>query len=152
MKLTTSILTTALLLAATAANAGGRDQLNTFTKGLKGLDGKFSQQVFDARGKQKEHSTGRVALSAPRLFRWEYAKPDGKLFVSNGVDYWYYNPIARTAEKMKLKEETTAGGVCRVNTVTALRANKAGETIKYRFLHSSGKNHCQLEINVSSGI
>ena len=43
MKPATSILAAALLLAATAANAGGRDQLDTFTKGLKGLDGQFSQ-------------------------------------------------------------------------------------------------------------
>ena len=66
-------LSTALFTAA--ATAGGREDLTTFAKGLKGLDGTFTQQVFDANGKQKETSTGRVAMSAPRLFRWEYAKP-----------------------------------------------------------------------------
>ena len=40
-----------LALVATTAVAGGRDDLATFTKGLKGLDGQFSQQVFDANGK-----------------------------------------------------------------------------------------------------
>ena len=38
--------------------------------------------------------------------RWEYLKPDGKLFVSNGTDYWYYSPLSHRAEKMKLKEAT----------------------------------------------
>lgn len=99
MKLTTSILTTALLLAATAANAGGRDQLNTFTKGLKGLDGQFSQQVFDARGKQKENSTGRVALSAPRLFRWEYVKPYPQLIVADGKTVWVHDPDLQQVSK-----------------------------------------------------
>ena len=99
MKLATSILTTALLIAATAANAGGRDQLNTFTKGLKGLDGQFSQQVFDARGKQKENSTGRVALSAPRLFRWEYVKPYPQLIVADGKTVWVYDPDLQQASK-----------------------------------------------------
>lgn len=99
MKLATSILTTALLLAATAANAGGRDQLNTFTKGLKGLDGQFSQQVFDARGKQKENSTGRVALSAPRLFRWEYVKPYPQLIVADGKTVWVHDPDLQQVSK-----------------------------------------------------
>jgi len=99
MKLTKSILTTALLLAATAANAGGRDQLNTFTKGLKGLDGQFSQQVFDARGKQKENSTGRVALSAPRMFRWEYVKPYPQLIVADGKTVWVHDPDLQQVSK-----------------------------------------------------
>lgn len=99
MKLATNILATALLLAATAANAGGRDQLDTFTKGLKGLDGQFSQQVFDARGKQKEHSTGRVALSAPRLFRWEYLKPYPQLIIADGKTVWVHDPDLQQVSK-----------------------------------------------------
>jgi outer membrane lipoprotein carrier protein len=99
MTLATSILTTALLIAATAANAGGRDQLNTFTQGLKGLDGQFSQQVFDARGKQKEDSTGRVALSAPRLFRWEYVKPYPQLIVADGKTVWVHDPDLQQVSK-----------------------------------------------------
>ena len=92
MKFATTVLSSALLLAANAANAGARDQLNAFTKGLKGLDGQFSQQVFDVRGKQKESSTGRVAVSAPRLFRWEYVKPYPQLIVADGKTVWVYDP------------------------------------------------------------
>ena len=99
MKLATNILTAALLLAATAANASGRDQLNTFTKGLKGLDGQFNQQVFDARGKQKENATGRVALSAPRLFRWEYVKPYPQLIVADGKTVWVHDPDLQQVSK-----------------------------------------------------
>ena len=60
-----------LLSMIGAANAGARNDLDTFTKGLKGLDGQFTQQVFASNGKQKERSSGRVAVSTPRLFRWE---------------------------------------------------------------------------------
>ena len=48
----------AAALLATTAIAGGRDDLAAFTKGLKGLDGQFTQQVFDANGKRKEASSG----------------------------------------------------------------------------------------------
>ena len=99
MKFATTILSAALLLAANAADAGARDQLNAFTKNLKGLDGQFSQQVFDARGKQKEASTGRVAVSAPRLFRWEYVKPYPQLIVADGKTVWVYDPDLQQASK-----------------------------------------------------
>jgi outer membrane lipoprotein carrier protein len=89
----------ALALVAAAANAGARDDLNAFTKGLKGLDGHFSQQVFDPNGKLKETSSGRVALSAPRLFRWEYAKPYEQLIVADGKTVWVYDPDLQQVTK-----------------------------------------------------
>ncbi len=87
---TAAFLTTALL--AGNAFAGARDQLKTFTAGLKGLDGQFVQQVRDGGGKLKETSNGRVALSAPRLFRWEYQKPYEQLIVADGKKVWVYDP------------------------------------------------------------
>ena len=92
-------LAAAILLSNTmftgTAFAGARDDLAAFTRGLKGLDGQFTQQVFDANGKRKETSSGRVALSAPRLFRWEYVKPYEQLIVADGKDVWVYDPDLR---------------------------------------------------------
>ena len=99
MSLRIAALTAALLFASSAANAGARDDLNAFTKGLKGLDGQFSQQVLDARGKQKERASGRVAVSAPRLFRWEYTKPYPQLIVADGKTVWVYEPDLQQASK-----------------------------------------------------
>jgi len=79
-------------VGSATAWAGARDDLNRFTQGLKGLDGQFSQQVFDSRGKVKETTSGRVALSAPRLFRWEYIKPHEQLIVADGKKVWVYEP------------------------------------------------------------
>ena len=83
-------LATSLLPAA--AFAGARDVLQTFTRDLKGLDGQFNQRVFDGNGRVKESSSGRVALSAPRLFRWEYVKPYPQLIVADGRRVWVYDP------------------------------------------------------------
>lgn len=79
-------------VGSAAAWAGARDDLNRFTQGLKGLDGQFNQQVFDSKGKVKETTSGRVALSAPRLFRWEYIKPHEQLIVADGKKVWVYEP------------------------------------------------------------
>jgi outer membrane lipoprotein carrier protein len=92
MRTSLRLATLAAALFASSAIAGGRDDLAAFTKGLKGLDGQFSQQVFDANGKLKESSSGRVALSAPRLFRWEYTKPYEQLIVADGARVWVYDP------------------------------------------------------------
>lgn len=78
-------------MAVFASWAGARDDLAAFTANLKGLDGQFTQTVFDANGKLKETSSGRVALSAPRLFRWEYAKPYEQLIVADGKKVWVYD-------------------------------------------------------------
>ncbi|NUO74635.1 MAG: outer membrane lipoprotein chaperone LolA [Lysobacter sp.] len=82
----------AAALFAGSAVAAARDDLNTFTRGLKGLEGQFTQQVFDANGKRKESSSGNVALSAPRLFRWEYVKPYPQLIVADGKKVWVHDP------------------------------------------------------------
>ncbi|MGO4220357.1 outer membrane lipoprotein chaperone LolA [Lysobacter sp. TAF61] len=79
-------------LAVSSAFAGARDNLNAFTKGLKGLSGQFTQEVFDPSGKSKEKSSGEVALSAPRLFRWEYVKPYAQLIVADGKKVWVHDP------------------------------------------------------------
>lgn len=79
------------------AHAGGREDLSRFTRDLKGLDGQFKQDVFDSKGKRKESSTGRVALSAPRLFRWEYVKPFPQLIIADGKQVWVYDPDLRQA-------------------------------------------------------
>ena len=82
----------AAIFVAFGANAGARDELDDFTHGLKGLQGGFAQTVYDANGAKKEYSTGRVSLSAPRLFRWEYVKPYPQLIVADGKTVWVYDP------------------------------------------------------------
>lgn len=99
MRIRPTLIAAALLIVAQGAQAGAREQLQAFTQGLKGLDGQFSQQVFDQRGKQKEASSGRVAVSAPRLFRWEYAKPYPQLIVADGKTVWVYDPDLQQASK-----------------------------------------------------
>ena len=87
------------LLFAGAASAGARDDLAAFTRDLKGLQAPFTQQVFDPNGKLKESSSGEVALSAPRLFRWEYRKPYEQLIVADGERVWVYDPDLQQATR-----------------------------------------------------
>jgi outer membrane lipoprotein carrier protein len=89
----------AAALLAGSAHAGAREDLAEFTRGLKGLQGRFSQQVYDAKGNRKESSSGSVALSAPRLFRWEYEQPYPQLIVADGKHVWVYEPDLQQVTK-----------------------------------------------------
>lgn len=91
-----NVVASALMVVSAAvvlpAQAGARDELNRFTRGLQGLDGQFSQQVTDSRGRVKERSSGRVAVAAPRQFRWEYKTPHAQLIIADGKKVWAYEP------------------------------------------------------------
>ncbi|HEY2346358.1 MAG TPA: outer membrane lipoprotein chaperone LolA [Xanthomonadaceae bacterium] len=80
------------ICATSLAHAGPREDFAHYTQDLKGLDGKFEQKVYEASGRLKEDSTGTIALSAPRLFRWEYLKPNPQLIVADGDHVWIYDP------------------------------------------------------------
>lgn len=93
MKIAT--LTAAFVLALSAssvASAGAREQMTAFTQGVKGIEARFEQKVFDGNGRQTEKSTGVVKLSAPRQFRWEYQTPSPQLIVADGDHIWIYDP------------------------------------------------------------
>ncbi len=109
MKLLTHAVAIGLLSMVGIASAGARDDLNSFTKGLKGLDGHFTQQVFASNGKQKEQSSGRVAVSAPRLFRWEYVKPYPQLIVADGAHVWVHDPdLHQVSKRLQGAEEANS--------------------------------------------
>lgn len=79
-------------LLSPAAQAGARQRMSAFTGGLKGLDGRFEQRVYDSGGRESALSSGTVKLSAPRQFRWEYLKPSPQLIVADGDQVWIYDP------------------------------------------------------------
>ena len=93
-------LSIALVLASGSAWAdGARAQLDSFTQGLKTLDGGFTQQVYDQKGRLKDSSAGKVSMSAPNLFRWQYVKPYQQLIVADGKTVWIYEPDLQQVSK-----------------------------------------------------
>ena len=109
MKHSLRFLALGAALVTSTAFAGARDELKSFTTGLKGLDGQFTQQVHDGNGKLKETSSGQVSLSAPRLFSWEYTKPYPQLIVADGSKVWIYDPDLQqvTVREQGAEEQNT---------------------------------------------
>jgi len=100
MKFIVSVTLAAMLVSASAiASAGARQDLAAFASGLRGLDGRFNQDVYDPQGRRKESSSGRVALSAPHLFRWEYRQPYAQLVLADGKTVWVFDPDLKQASR-----------------------------------------------------
>jgi outer membrane lipoprotein carrier protein len=92
MSIRKTLVVLVLALASGTALAGARERMQVFTQGLKGLEGRFDQRVFDPNGKQTERSSGTVELAAPRQFRWAYLKPYAQLIVADGDHIWIHDP------------------------------------------------------------
>jgi outer membrane lipoprotein carrier protein len=69
-----------------------RAAFDAFARGLSTLEGRFEQRVADANGNPLETSTGRIAVRAPRQFRWEYEAPFPQLIVADGDNVWIFDP------------------------------------------------------------
>ncbi len=109
MIIRTLIAGLSFVLVSTAALAAPDATLKRFSDQLRGLEGSFEQTVFDHRGGQREQSQGRIALSLPRLFRWEYQQPFPQLIVADGDHVWIFDPDLEqvTVRKQALEEQSS---------------------------------------------
>jgi outer membrane lipoprotein carrier protein len=68
----------------------------------KDLRARFEQQLESA-SRAPSKASGEVLLKKPGKMRWDYAKPDKKLMVSDGATLWVYEPDDEQAYKQDLK-------------------------------------------------
>lgn len=80
------------------ANAAAIAQLKAFVASSKTLSANFSQTV-SAKNKH-EQTSGRLEISRPGKFRWEYNKPYEQLIVGDGKTLWIYDKeLAQVTKK-----------------------------------------------------
>jgi outer membrane lipoprotein carrier protein len=83
------------------ALAGIEKRYNSITT----LELDFDQTYSGGIGVQsKRTESGRLFLRKPGLMRWNYAKPQGKLFLSDGKFFYFYSPSTNQMEKTRLKD------------------------------------------------
>lgn len=90
MRLFASLLFCLLLLPATAQSVED-DLVRRYFRQLQSLEGDFVQTVFDADGELIQSSAGRVYMSKPGRFRWDYLEPFEQLIVADGERLWLYD-------------------------------------------------------------
>ncbi|HNK43256.1 MAG TPA: outer membrane lipoprotein chaperone LolA [Pseudomonadota bacterium] len=75
-------------------------QLQKSYESIASLRAKFSQTLTGPMGKRQ--ASGTVALKKPGKMRWDYEKPEKKLFVADGTTLWVYEPDDEQAYKQSL--------------------------------------------------
>lgn len=63
----------------------------------------FKEQ-YTPPGRAARMESGVLYLRKPGRMRWDYNQPQGKLWVSDGKDWWLYTPADNRVEKGKMKE------------------------------------------------
>lgn len=86
------VLSLLIVAPLMAASDTARARLDHFAAGLTSLSGQFEQTMTDANGHHGQSSRGKVALKAPRQFRWETTAPYEQLIVADGSRVWMYEP------------------------------------------------------------
>ena len=61
-------------------------------------------QTYKGQGAQRKPESGVLYLRKPGRMRWDYASPEGKFFLCDAKNFYFYSPNTGRAEKMKLKE------------------------------------------------
>jgi outer membrane lipoprotein carrier protein len=62
------------------------------------------EETLSGLGRGRVTESGQLVLRKPGRMRWDYTAPSGKLFLSDGKNIYYYNPVSKRAEKLPLKE------------------------------------------------
>jgi outer membrane lipoprotein carrier protein len=80
-------------------------KIQKFYDSTKDLHARFDQVLESGIGGKKKAS-GDVWLKKPGKMRWDYAKPEKKLMLSDGQTLWVYEPEDEQAFKQDLRSST----------------------------------------------
>lgn len=86
--------------ASAKAVAGIVERMQKVYEGTNDMRARFSQQTQSMMSKRQ--ASGEVLLKKPGKMRWDYEKPEKKLFVADGTQLWVYEPEDEQAFKQPL--------------------------------------------------
>jgi outer membrane lipoprotein carrier protein len=89
--------------SALAQSGPARTQLEQFSQDLQTLQASFDQLVIGVDGALKDESAGRLWLSRPQLFRWEYGGEFPEVLVADGDHVWIYDEML---EQVTVKDQS----------------------------------------------
>ncbi len=89
--------------AADAQLAATLKQVEQRYNRIQTLQVSFNQS-YKGQGPTRKPESGELYLRKPGRMRWDYASPEGKFFLCDAKNFYYYSPNTGRAEKMKLQE------------------------------------------------
>jgi outer membrane lipoprotein carrier protein len=89
--------------SALAQSGPARTQLEQFSQDLQTLQASFDQRLIGVDGALEDESAGRLWLSRPQLFRWEYGGEFPEVLVADGDHVWIYDEML---EQVTVKDQS----------------------------------------------
>ena len=90
----TLALACALLIVAAVAPAHAQtpaERVRAFIEGTQSAQARFTQVVFDRKGRRVQEASGTMQFARPGRFRWEYEKPYSQLLVGDGQQIFIHD-------------------------------------------------------------
>lgn len=103
-----SLLLLAFWLVSSPLYADPALRLSAHLQALDSLQGRFTQELLDARGQRLQQSQGRFQLQQPAQIYWETEQPYPELLISNGRDLWLYDPDLLQATHQRVDAQLDA--------------------------------------------
>jgi chaperone LolA len=97
-------ITTVFAFLALVAGVAGAAELDRAAATLAGTEAEFVQSFTPKGFRNSQTESGTVVFGALPLMRWEYQKPEAKLFVFDGTESWFYLPEDKQVTVSKLDE------------------------------------------------
>jgi len=80
------------------------ERVQNFYESTADYQADFTQTYFHRLFNKTQRSYGTVFIKKPGKMRWEYSRPERKLFVSDGATLWVFEPEAQQAFRQALGE------------------------------------------------
>lgn len=134
----------ALTLSSGMTEMGpARSQLEQFADGLERMSADFEQVVTGPDGRRESRGHGRVWLSAPHFFRWDYQGNFPELIVADGARIWLFD---EGLEQVTVQPQDKSAADSPLGVLTDLRR------LDTRFLTRELGNHNGVELLELTGV
>ncbi|MGE5849645.1 MAG: outer membrane lipoprotein chaperone LolA [Candidatus Methylomirabilota bacterium] len=130
------------------------------------LSAQFEQVTSIRSLNQEQRGNGILLLKRPRKMRWEYQKPEPRLFVTDGKTLWDYNPVDKQVMVLEVDEAFASrlpisilAGDCQVRRdfeISEIENSATRSTANFRLLDlrpkhpEAGITRMLLEVNLKS--
>ncbi len=98
------LMGTVLLMASSQVWADAASDLKQKLASVSLFSAKFSQTVYDSKGKELQKAGGDLLVKRPNRFNWHTTSPDESLIVADGKDVWVFDPFVEQVTALKLKD------------------------------------------------
>ncbi|MFB3816236.1 MAG: outer membrane lipoprotein chaperone LolA [Candidatus Methylomirabilales bacterium] len=120
--------------AAAPSAAEVAEKVRAACAGMTDLSAAFQQTATNRSLGQVQEASGQLLLKRPGKMRWEYQRPDPRLYVTDGKTLWAYNPT----DKQVVVQEVEAAFTSRLPLAFLAGDCQLGKTFQVSLLEHAG--------------